>query len=121
MAKVFFDTNFLIQFYSKKPPIDPVVFEKYDLFVSTLSYHILAYLQKIKIPNKELIELMDGFLVVDFEQKILKLALSGPTSDLEDNVQLHCAAEAGCDYFLTHDQKLLNMKFFGKAAIVSRI
>lgn len=35
--------------------------------------------------------------------------------------QLHSAAEAECDYFLTSDKKLLAMKFFGKTRIVSTL
>lgn len=44
-----------------------------------------------------------------------------PTSDLEDNIQLHSAAEADCDYFLTSDKKLLAMIYFGKTKIVSTL
>lgn len=39
--------------------------------------------------------------------------------NLEDNIQLHSAAEAECDFFLTSDDKLLKIKFFGKTEIKS--
>lgn len=47
--------------------------------------------------------------------------LSGPTVDFEDNVQLHSAAEAECEIFLTEDKKLLKLGFFGKTHVVSQI
>lgn len=47
-------------------------------------------------------------------------ALEGPTVDFEDNTQLHSAAEAECDYFLTNDEKLLKMKFFGKTRLTNK-
>lgn len=58
-----------------------------------------------------------GANVIPFSEDVLKKSLNGPTSDFEDNVQLHSAAEAECDYFLTNDEKLLKMKFFGKTEI----
>lgn len=45
--------------------------------------------------------------------------MEGPTKDLEDNIQLHSAAEAESDIFLTADKKLVDMKFFGKTQIIS--
>ena len=63
----------------------------------------------------------DKFQLVDFSEKILERALNNPTPDLEDNIQLHSAVEAECDIFLTGDQRLLNLKFFGKVQILSVI
>ena len=39
--------------------------------------------------------------------------------DFEDNVQLHCAAQANCDFFLTRDEKMLKLGFFGKVRLKS--
>lgn len=57
--------------------------------------------------------------MIPFDSAIAEKALVGPTSDFEDNVQLHSAAEAECDIFLTEDKKLSDMKFFGKVRIDS--
>lgn len=62
---------------------------------------------------------LDRFNFIGLEKKVLKNSLEGPTLDLEDNIHLHSAAEAECDYFLTLDKKLLSMKFFGKTRIIS--
>ncbi|MBI2612170.1 type II toxin-antitoxin system VapC family toxin [Candidatus Gottesmanbacteria bacterium] len=123
MAKLFFDTNYFINLHSKRAPI-PITLEElenHDLFVSVLTYHIFTYSYKIKIPNKELSDSLDTFYLVDLNEKILVKALIGPTSDLEDNIQLHSAAESECDIFLTQDRKLLDIKFFGKTRITSSI
>ena len=123
MANIFFDTNYFINLYTKRAPITVsfTELEKHNLFVSVLSYHIFAYSQKIKVPNKELGDTLNKFYLTEFTEVILTKALDGPTKDLEDNIQLHSAAEAECDYFLTNDEKLLKMKFFGKTRIVSTI
>lgn len=55
--------------------------------------------------------------MIDFSEDILDKALDGPSADLEDNIQLHSAAEAEADLFLTNDEGLLNLKFFGKTEI----
>lgn len=59
-------------------------------------------------------QLQEQFGIVPLTEHILNKALEGPTNDLEDNIQLHSAAEAQCDIFLTNDKKLLNLKYFGK-------
>jgi len=123
MAKVFFDTNYFIYLHTKKIQI-PITFEemeKHDNFVSTLTYHIMAYIQKVKIPDVELARSLDKFYVVNYGEKILQQSLTGPTKDLEDNIQLHSAAEAECDFFLTNDKDLLKMKFFGKTRVLKTL
>lgn len=118
MARVFLDTNFYIDVTKRAKA-------KWDslrgnlLFISPLSIHILFYARKLKVPDQDVIELQKQFGIVPFTQHILDKALEGPTKDLEDNIQLHSAAEAECDIFLTEDRGLLDMKFFGKTHISS--
>ena len=120
MARVFLDANFYIDVTQRAK-------EKWGslegslLFISPLSTHILFYLRKLKVPSKEVSEFQEQFGIVPFSKDILDKALEGPTSDLEDNVQLHSAAAADCDLFLTSDKKLLDMKFFGRTKIVQEI
>ncbi|OGD88426.1 hypothetical protein A3F45_02125 [Candidatus Curtissbacteria bacterium RIFCSPHIGHO2_12_FULL_41_17] len=87
------------------------------LFISPLSTHILFYTYKSKVPDPEVNELQEQLGIVPLTKHVLDKALEGPTDDLEDNIQLHSAAEAECDIFLTEDQGLLDMKFFGKTKI----
>lgn len=119
MAKVFLDTNYLIDAIHRRPEEDILEhLENHIVYFSTLSAHIYCYAFKIKIPNDWVIMQLERLQAVDFSTEILDRALEGPTKDFEDNVQLHSAAEADCDMFLTSDEDLLDMKFFGKTQIL---
>lgn len=119
MAKVFVDTNCFIKLANKGPQIESEQLDKHEGFVSVLSCHILFYVNKIKNPNAAMNSFIEDFNLVSFDKKILQIALLGPTDDLEDNIQLHSATNADADFFVTLDKKLLDMKFFGKAQIIS--
>lgn len=117
MAKIFLDTNIYIDIIKKRTDLELQDFQGNELFISPLSIHVLAYVFKYKIPNIELDVNKEVFNLVSFSSLITENALIGPTSDFEDNVQLHSAASAECDIFLTEDKELLDMKFFGKVKI----
>ncbi len=121
MAKVFLDTNYFIRLVNRAPEVDTEILDKHQGFISILSCHILFYVNKIHVPDKKTNSFIDDFNLVELSQDILNKALFNPTDDLEDNIQLHSAAEADCDLFLTADQDLLNMKFFGKVRIVPNL
>lgn len=120
MAKVFLDTNVYIDAVFRKPEVNEQ-FINHDIYYSCLSTHILFYAQKLKVPQQDLQIILNKFQGVDLSKSIIENALTGPTPDLEDNIQLHSAAEAECDYFLTNDKKLLAMTYFGKTKIVSTL
>lgn len=120
MARLFLDANYFIDLVEeRKPEVGLNQFAEHQLFISSLSIHILTYLYKYKIPDKGLNVALKNFNIIDFNKQIVGVSLFGPTTDFEDNVQLHSAAEAECDLFLTEDRKLLNLKFFGKTKIVN--
>lgn len=122
MAKVFLDTNYLIDAVHRKPEKPILVsLKNHAIYASPLSFHIYCYIFKIKIPNENINTQRNKFIIVDLSDDILTKAINGPTSDLEDNIQLHCAAEVPCDYFLTNDENLLKMKFFGKTRITDKL
>ncbi len=121
MAKVFLDTNIYVDIIKKRTESELEDFQGHDLFISPLSIHILAYVFKYKIPNDELNVNLELFNITPFDANVVENALIGPTSDFEDNVQLHSAAEEECDVFLTEDKKLLDMKFFGKVKIDQKL
>ena len=121
MAKIFIDANIFIDLIEKRSQLNIDDLNDHDLFISPLSAHILMYVTKKKVPNPSLFNIVDRFLKIDFNSDILSKALQGPTDDLEDNVQLHSAAEADCDFFLTSDKQLLKLKFFGKIEIKSEL
>lgn len=120
MAKLFIDSNFLFDLTERDLKKRRQI-EGNKVFVSPLSYHILFYTYKYNVPAKLVLEHKNEFYIVDLTDKILTNAMEGPTHDLEDNIQLHSAKKAECDYFLTSDKKLLKMKSFGKTKIVSKV
>src|SRR6266700_130765 len=120
MAKIFLDTNYFIDALHRNPEKQILeTLEKHIIFISSLSFHIYCYIYKIKIPDERINIQREIFQIEEFSENILDNSLSGPTDDFEDNVQLHSAANADCDIFLTEDKKLLNMKFFGKVRITN--
>ncbi len=121
MAKVFLDTNYFIGLVNRAPEVDTEILDEQKGFVSVLSCHILFYVNKINVPDVKINSFIKDFNLIDLSQDILDKALTGPTKDLEDNIQLHSAAEADCDVFLTSDAKLLKLKFFGKTEIKSEL
>lgn len=98
MAKVFVDTNYFIGLANRTPEIDSEQLHSYDGFVSTLSCHILFYVNKIKVPNPGMKSFIDDFNIVSLDPEILEHALIGPADDLEDNLQLHSAAKVDADF-----------------------
>lgn len=121
MAKIFLDANIYIDVIKKRTDRELQDFQGHEVFISPLSVHILTYTFKYKIPDHELNVNEKLFNTVPFDSIILHNALAGPTSDFEDNVQLHSAAFVDCDVFLTEDKKILDMKFFGKVKIQSSL
>lgn len=117
MDKVFVDANYFIGLVNRTPETEVETLDKYECYISTLSCHILFYVNKVKVPEEKLNSYINDFNLIELSENILNKSIQGPTKDLEDNIQLHSAAEAECDYFLTNDEKLLKMKFFGKTKI----
>lgn len=121
MAKIFLDANYFIDITERNKDIDPKIFSNHILFISPLSLHILLYVSKRKMPDSKMSKLIELFSLVPFNNQISQKALSGPTSDFEDNVQLHSAIEMDCNYFLTEDRKIFTLGFFGKMQIIDRV
>lgn len=121
MANIFLDVNVLIDFICNGGDETLESMRDYQLCISTLSWHIVCYIMKWKIPNDKLSKIFNALMSVEMSNPIVKRSMHGPTDDFEDNVQLHSASEAECDYFLTLDKKLLKMKYFGKMKISNKI
>ena len=120
MAKIFLDTNILIDLYDRNPKIAKLI-SGHTNYISPLSCHILCYVNKVNIPSPKLSILLSGLSIVELTRKIVSRAIEGPTDDIEDNIQLHSAADSSCDYFLTNDKLLLKMKFFGQLKILDTL
>ena len=121
MAKIFLDTNKVVDILGKRDDSVVKSLENNQVFMSVLSVHIFCYAFKVGIPEERLAEQLEVFLLIGLNESVLTKAMRGPTNDLEDNIQLHNGAEAGCDIFLTSDKKLLQMKFFGMMRIENKL
>lgn len=120
MAKAFLDTNYLLDIFMRKSKqLSDTGYG--DLFFSPLSFPTISYVHKLQMPNEVLIKILQDLFVVNLTDTILKKSLIGPTPDIEDNIQLHSASQAHCDYFLTSDKKLLKLGYFGQTKIVSSL
>ena|SRR3990167_11023489 len=120
MAKLFLDTNWFFDITVRDKEKAKILIG-HQIYISPISYHILYYTEKIKVPNKNLNGTLTDLEIVSLNREILASSLKGPTKDLEDNIQLHSAAKDNCDHFLTNDKNLLKMKYFGKTEIVSNL
>lgn len=119
MTTIFLDTNTFIDLVEGwgnedlAQSIDGQV-----VYISPLSTHIMFYVEKKAIPDHAANATISQFEIVNLTKEIHDKSLEGPTADYEDNIQLHSAAEASCNYFLTRDKKILKLGFFGKTKIV---
>ena len=117
MRNVFLDTNATFALLESDPKFPSDQFKHANIVLSPLSVHIFAYVRKINMPYPKLTTVLRQTVLVPLTTTLINKATSGPTHDLEDNIQLHSAAEANCDYFLTNDKNLLKLNYFGKTKI----
>lgn len=120
MATIFLDTNILIDLYGRDKSWATKL-TSHNLYVSTLSCHVLCYAAKIKIPDLKLNQLLKNMGIISIDNEVVVRSLQGPTDDLEDNLQLHACTNSKCQYFLTGDKLLLKLGYFGETAIVNHI
>ena len=120
MANIFLDANYWIDAIYRKTTALPATTQN-TLYISPLSVQIFCYSYKISVPNTWINEVLNEVRIVDLRRNIFNKALLGPTSDLEDNIQLHSAVAADCDLFLTHVKKLVSLSYFGRMRIAEQI
>lgn len=122
MAQVFLDTNFFIDLVGgRSNKVATMDLDQQQVYISPLSVHILFYVERKKVPNLIANVTISQFKLISLTTDITEKSLEGPTNDLEDNIQLHSAADADCDYFLTNDKKLLRLGYFGKTKIANSL
>lgn len=120
MAAIFLDANPVFDIFNQRNPLTLDV-KAHTYYISILTIHILAYVNKLSTPNSNLNQLHKYFTLIPLTEALLKKATLGPTADLEDNIQLHSASIANCDQFLTNDKNLLKLGYFGQTQIIKAI
>ena len=116
---IFLDANIFLDLLGRKNINIKSFIELYgsELYISSLSVHILFYSFKLKIPNEDLSNILHTFNIIETDEEIIRKAMTGPTPDLEDNILLHSAVKKKCEIFLTHDNNLLKLGYFGEMRI----
>lgn len=110
MAKLFLDANCLIDLIENRDDTLAQHLVDHQLVISVLSIHILCYIGKYVMPSDLLHQALSYFTIVSMNQELTTKSLQGPTPDFEDNLQLHSALLAQCDYFVSSDKALLKNK-----------
>ena len=119
IPKVFLDTNILMDYIlfrgDEAPAAEYMIESSLDL---KLSLHIAAHslTNLFYALRKEYSEEERNFILLNLSalcsvhpigiDNIKKAIASGYTPDLEDALQIQCAVESNCDYFITRDRKL---------------
>lgn len=118
MAKIFLDANVFIDLMKRDKSLRQEIFQAGPLYLSPISIIFYCYSYHLVMPDPTIAKIPDFFQIVPFDSDIIARAASEKHLDFEDNVQLHSAAITDCDYFLTQDQQILNLKYFGKVQIL---
>jgi predicted nucleic acid-binding protein len=114
MEKVFLDTNCFIDILEKRDLTLIDFVGHYSLYISAISIGTWAYIFKHRVPNSKFDLILATFNIESTILNLIERSFVGPTSDYEDNVQLHSATNSGCSIFMTRDKRLQKLRnFFG--------
>ena len=120
MARVFLDANQIIDVFARRRQYMADILHGHKIYTSPLNIHIFCYVFHKTMPDPVLARIIkEDFQLVAISGHIAHISLQGPTSDYEDNIQLHSAVAADCEILLTNDKQLLKMGYFGKTRLVS--
>ena len=117
--KVFLDTNILLDYIlfrgdealAAEYIFDSSLDRKLDLYIAAHSLTNLFYALRKEFPvaeRNQVIQLLCALCTVQAvsSENIIKAIDSGYTTDLEDALQIQCAIESDCSYFITRDNEL---------------
>ncbi|HMO33757.1 MAG TPA: PIN domain-containing protein [Lacibacter sp.] len=103
MKHLFLDTNILLDVLADRQPFsEPAALllelaekKRVRLYVSALSYAVLAYLLKKQLSHRELVKTLRDLealtVTLDVSGEVISGALSSGFTDLEDAIQYHTA------------------------------
>ena len=109
MKKIFLDANILIDLISARRNVEGIEDTDFkQLYTSTLSVHILFYVNRIKYNSaeeKRAKEILKHISLTPLTETIVRHAYKVKYSYYEDTLQYLMALHANCDYILTRDRK----------------
>lgn len=121
IPKVFLDTNVLLDyilFRNDESIAAEFIFDssldlKVSLYIAAHSLTNIFYVLRKEFPieeRKQVISLLCSIcnVVSISSENITKAIDSGITDDLEDALQIQCAVESDCDFFVTRDLELFD-------------
>lgn len=117
--KVFIDTNIILDYLGDRTsdiPACEILIEasldnKIDLVIAAHSLTNIFYITRKRFSEDERLQIIRSICGICRIQpvtgEIIEKAIdSGYTTDLEDALQMQCAVESDCDYFITRDHEL---------------
>ncbi len=130
MKNIFLDVNIVIDYLMRRNVGETNTYELFsnrdiNLFISSLTTHIIVYTLKIKRGTQEFAKfkrLIEGLNIIPVNQSMVVRALDTDYKDFEDLLQFYCATTV-CDTILTRDIKdFKKIKEItkNKVAIISR-
>lgn len=109
MKKIFLDANILIDLISARRNVEGIEDTDFkQLYTSTLSVHILFYVNRIKYNSaeeKRAKEILKHISLTPLTETIIRHAYKVKYSDYEDTLQYLMAMHAGCNYILTRNKQ----------------
>jgi len=117
MKKIFLDTNILIDLIVERQPHLTTLQETLpylnpsQIYLSTLSIHIIYYVLKIKKDSKldkRVQTVCSKINLVPLTPSITLQAINTYLTDFEDTLQYYSALDQDCDYILTRNIKDFN-------------
>lgn len=109
MRKIFLDANILIDLISGRRNVEGIEDTDFkQLHTSTLSVHILFYVNRIKynsVEERRTKEVLKHIVLTPLTDTIVRRAYKSKYSDYENTLQYLMALHANCDYILTRDRK----------------
>ncbi|MBR3126465.1 MAG: PIN domain-containing protein [Mogibacterium sp.] len=117
--RVFLDTNILMDYIlfrgdealASEYILDSSLDRRFSLHIAAHSLTNIFYALRKSFSvaeRNQIIQLLCALCNVQpvSSENIIKAIDSGFTTDLEDALQIQCAVESDCDYFVTRDQEL---------------
>lgn len=121
IPKVFLDTNILLDYIlfrgNEAPSIEYMFDSSLDLnlrlYIAAHSLTNIFYVLRKEFPlaeQNQVVRFLCSLCTVQpiSAENIEKAIASGYSSDLEDALQIQCAVESNCDYFITRDNELFD-------------
>ena len=118
-TKVFIDTNIILDYLCDRTDnipayetlVEAALDNRIDLLIAAHSLTNIFYITRKRFSETERQHIIRSICGICKTrpisgESIEKAITSGYSSDLEDALQMLCAVESNCDYFVTRDQSL---------------